>query len=260
MKIIAAALLLAVSTTTHALSLSEDIAVLEDITRTVLSNQPVDVVRLNAINEEITKRKQVLAFTGNRYVVVNISDQHIQAVENGKVIVREKVIIGKTQTPTPTFRSTIRSVIFNPQWNVPPDLAISFAKKMRVSGVWAGYYVEVDGIVVNTLKHLNPQSNVSMIQRPGKRNALGGVMFNMPNIHGVYVHDTPSKHLFKKSSRQYSAGCIRMQHPAKLASFLLGRTITTTKPMAEFTISEPVPVFVVNWSTVITEGGSVIHK
>jgi hypothetical protein len=33
-------------------------------------------------------------------------------------------------------------------------------------------------------------------QRPGKRNALGQVKFEMPNAHAIYLHDTPAKGLF----------------------------------------------------------------
>ena len=32
----------------------------------------------------------------------------------------------------------------------------------------------------------------------------------MPNEHGVYMHDTPMKPLFKQRSRAFSAGCVRV--------------------------------------------------
>ena len=46
-----------------------------------------------------------------------------------------------------------------------------------------------------------------VFQPPGSRNALGVVKFLFPNKHAVYMHDTPSKHLFKHKVRAYSHGC-----------------------------------------------------
>ena len=36
-------------------------------------------------------------------------------------------------------------------------------------------------------------------QDPGPSNALGLVRFDMPNEHGVYMHDTPVKELFRSA-------------------------------------------------------------
>jgi murein L,D-transpeptidase YcbB/YkuD len=46
-----------------------------------------------------------------------------------------------------------------------------------------------------------------------------------PNEHAVYLHDTPSKHLFDKADRAFSHGCIRVQHPMKLAEILLADSL-----------------------------------
>jgi murein L,D-transpeptidase YcbB/YkuD len=40
----------------------------------------------------------------------------------------------------------------------------------------------------------------------------------------VYQHDTPAKHLFAKSERALSHGCVRVQHPEKYAEVLLSIT------------------------------------
>src|SRR3712207_735461 len=46
-----------------------------------------------------------------------------------------------------------------------------------------------------------------------------------PNEHAIYLHDTPSKHLFEKSERAFSHGCIRAQNPFILAEILLSDTL-----------------------------------
>jgi murein L,D-transpeptidase YcbB/YkuD len=51
-------------------------------------------------------------------------------------------------------------------------------------------------------------------------NALGQVKFIFPNDFSVYLHDTPSKRLFKNENRTYSHGCIRLENPDKLAQYL----------------------------------------
>jgi murein L,D-transpeptidase YcbB/YkuD len=58
-------------------------------------------------------------------------------------------------------------------------------------------------------------------QAPGSGNALGVVKFMFPNKHDVYLHDTPSKSLFRQSSRAVSAGCVRVQDPLRFAELLL---------------------------------------
>jgi murein L,D-transpeptidase YcbB/YkuD len=58
-------------------------------------------------------------------------------------------------------------------------------------------------------------------QKPGPWNSLGGVKFLFPNSYNIYLHDTPSRDLFDRSSRAFSHGCIRLAEPAKLAAWLL---------------------------------------
>jgi murein L,D-transpeptidase YcbB/YkuD len=68
--------------------------------------------------------------------------------------------------------------------------------------------------------YVNP-AKIRIRQPPGPGNALGRVKFLFPNKHAVYLHDTPSKSLFKRSSRAFSHGCVRVQNPMKFADALL---------------------------------------
>ena len=45
--------------------------------------------------------------------------------------------------------------------------------------------------------------------------------FLFPNVHDVYLHDTPSKSLFSRSFRAYSHGCVRVENPLEFADALL---------------------------------------
>jgi murein L,D-transpeptidase YcbB/YkuD len=42
-----------------------------------------------------------------------------------------------------------------------------------------------------------------------------------PNAYHVYLHDTPSQHLFEEQQRTFSSGCIRIARPLDLAVYLL---------------------------------------
>ena len=58
-------------------------------------------------------------------------------------------------------------------------------------------------------------------QKPGPWNPLGKVKFMFPNAYHVYLHDTPSQHLFGEQQRTFSSGCIRIARPLELAVYLL---------------------------------------
>ena len=60
-------------------------------------------------------------------------------------------------------------------------------------------------------------------QKPSDDNALGVVKFIFPNPWNIYLHDTPSKHLFANRVRADSNGCIRIGDPVDLAHALLSR-------------------------------------
>ena len=62
-------------------------------------------------------------------------------------------------------------------------------------------------------------------QAPGAKNALGQVKIMFPNIHNVYLHDTPDRGLFAQRQRAFSSGCIRTQDPIDLAEWLLSDTL-----------------------------------
>jgi murein L,D-transpeptidase YcbB/YkuD len=57
--------------------------------------------------------------------------------------------------------------------------------------------------------------------KQGDENALGKVKVIFPNMHDVYLHDTPHKALFSRDIRAFSHGCMRMHEPLTFAEHLL---------------------------------------
>ena len=120
----------------------------------------------------------------------------------------------------------------NPTWTVPESIARNelLPREMDNPGYLASRGFEVLRSTAAGLKPVDTDSveNWSpasfpyrLRQRPGKNNALGKVKFMMPNPYSVYLHDTPSRGLFKNTRRAYSHGCVRLGEPQALANYLL---------------------------------------
>src|SRR5258708_16519287 len=62
---------------------------------------------------------------GQRYVVVNLPATFAEAIEDDKVVRRYRVIVGKTEKPSPTLTAEITSVNLNPTWTVPSSISKS---------------------------------------------------------------------------------------------------------------------------------------
>ena len=59
---------------------------------------------------------------GEERIDVNIPDYEAVVIQNGVVIHRTRVVVGKEATPTPIFSNTMKFLIVNPYWNVPPSI------------------------------------------------------------------------------------------------------------------------------------------
>ncbi|MBK6582586.1 MAG: L,D-transpeptidase family protein [Gammaproteobacteria bacterium] len=82
---------------------------------------------------------------------------------------------------------------------------------------------EVDPASVDWSRYQGKNLPYMIRQDPGPDNALGRVKFMFPNKHHVYLHDTPSRDLFRQSERAFSSGCIRIEQAEILAKVLLAR-------------------------------------
>jgi murein L,D-transpeptidase YcbB/YkuD len=195
---------------------------------------------LTALNIPVQKRiKQLEAslerienmnFTfGQRYVVVNLPAAFAEAVENDKVVRRYRVIVGKTEKPSPTLTAEITSVNLNPTWTVPSSISkTEISAHMRKDpGYLARMHMEVldshdapiDPHSVDWSGNRTP--NFTVRQSSGTFNALGAVKIDMPNPYSVYMHDTNQHNLFSDDYRFDSHGCSRVDNVRDLAAWLL---------------------------------------
>ena len=142
---------------------------------------------------------------GGDRIEVNVPDYIVTVFHDGLPMVRNRVVVGKIDTPTPLFSNTMKYLIVNPYWNVPQSIIkkemlpkaggdLSYLNGRGYSADWRGGQWVVK-------------------QLPGPKNALGRIKFLFPNDYSVYLHDTPSKSLFSAAKRAFSHGCVRVDQP-----------------------------------------------
>ncbi len=180
--------------------------------------------------EASLERLQNMSFSfGQRYVVVNLPAAFAEAVENDKVVRRYRVIVGKTEKPSPTLTAEITSVNLNPTWTVPSSISkTEISAHMRKDpGYLARMHMEVlDSHDAPIDPHSvdwsgNHTPNFTVRQESGTFNALGAVKIDMPNPYSVYMHDTNQHNLFSDDYRFDSHGCSRVDNVRDLAAWLL---------------------------------------
>ncbi len=61
--------------------------------------------------------------TEDRYILVNIPAFQLEAVDSYEVQQRHRVIVGRTERPSPSVKATVRALNFYPYWRVPESVA-----------------------------------------------------------------------------------------------------------------------------------------
>ena len=93
-------------------------------------------------------------------------------------------------------------------------------------------------------------------QLPGAANMMGAVKFSFENEFDIFLHDTPHKELFAKPKRNFSLGCVRLEHAQKLAAWLLGREATppSDAPEQSVQLDHGVPVYITYLTANVADG------
>jgi murein L,D-transpeptidase YcbB/YkuD len=172
-----------------------------------------------------------------RVILVDIPAAKLMMIEDGRIVDSMKVIVGKPSGATPVLASTIHYVTFNPVWHIPQDIArvrvapvvlkrgvgyLKLARYQTVESFGAANETPIDPTTVDWKAVADGTSNVYVRQLSGPQNMMGKMKFGFANGTGVFLHDTPDKKLFAKDKRYLSHGCIRLERPEALASWLLG--------------------------------------
>jgi murein L,D-transpeptidase YcbB/YkuD len=192
-----------------------------------------------------------------RYILVDAASARLYMIEDGHVQDSMRVIVGKSETPTPELKDVLNYETLNPYWHVPADLTRTLvAARVLTEGpsylTQHGYEVvsefaqDARVIPPDTVDWKAVAAGTTQIyvrQRPGPANSLGHFKFDLPNGNGIYLHDTPKKELFAQEQRNLSHGCVRLEDAERLARWLLGKDPPATSVAEEnILLPKPVPI------------------
>jgi murein L,D-transpeptidase YcbB/YkuD len=140
---------------------------------------------------------------------VNTAAAEMDYYQDGRLVTHMLAASGKPgDDETPMLRSQIKSIVLNPPWNVPDNIAQDELVPKGPEYLQAKGFVWKDG---------------RLVQQPGPDAALGVVKFDFPNPYAVYLHDTPAKAAFQQSQRAVSHGCVRLAQAVDLAKTILSQ-------------------------------------
>lgn len=189
-------------------------------------------IRLNQLQTNLVRLRSLSGFLGDRFVIVNIPGAEIETVNNGFVSSRHAAVVGKPDRQSPVMTAKITQVNFNPYWTVPTSIIRKdLIPKMQQEPDYLtknnirifdakGQEVQPSQINWNTMEAMNFRFR----QDPGDLNSMGAIRINVPNPHGVYMHDTPAKNLFGTDFRFHSSGCVRVQNVRDFVGWLLSNS------------------------------------
>jgi len=216
---------------------------------------------------------------GTIYVQDNVPEFMMYVIKDGKTIHSDKIVVGQRAYATPIFSADMQTIVFNPEWTVPPTIVRENLLPNLRGGGWFGgtsilrehgLQVKYNGRTVDpgsiNWSSVN-MANIAFTQAPGPTNVLGKLKFVYPNKHTVYMHDTIKQGLFNQSVRAIGHNCIRMEKPSKLAEILLsedkGWDAKKIQDLLDkgyndaINLDRPVPVHTTYFTAVVDDQGKV---
>jgi L,D-transpeptidase YcbB len=222
-------------------------------------------------------------FAPGPVIAVNVPSYRLWAFTAGAGpgadVLEMPVIVGAAvKTPTPLFIGQMRYLEFNPYWNVPRSITLAevIPKLERDPAYLAREQMElvplaggaptgaVNAATIGALR----EGRYRVRQRPGPKNALGAIKFAMPNPMDIYLHSTPARELFRRSRRDLSHGCIRVEDPVALAQFVLRdpaqwnaasiEAAMAPGPTRRVSLPAPIPVVLFYATAIVDREGRVL--
>jgi L,D-transpeptidase YcbB len=246
---------------------------------------------ISELNRPLSERVEALRLTLERWrwvphnfsqppVVVNIPEFLLRAYdEPGKPSLIMPVVVGRAmRTETPVLEEDMKYVVFWPYWNVPPSILrgeivpklakdTAYLQKNNYEVTTYSGQVVTDGVVSDDVLAQLRAGKLMVRQKPGPKNALGLIKFIFPNDNNVYLHSTPAQALFSETRRDFSHGCIRVEDPRALATWVLRNNPGWTREKVDaafkaekqlqVNLTNPIPVLIVYGTAVAEEDGQV---
>nr|BFD67780.1 L,D-transpeptidase family protein [Bdellovibrio sp. HAGR004] len=206
-------------------------------------NVPVNE-RIMQIEANMERLRWLPSEMPTRYVYVNIAAAEFRLYDNYKRVMKFQAISGREHWRTPMlFNDRVTYVELNPEWVVPDDIAKTKIPTIKENPNYLsqkGFSVRkwVKGSLVDV--SAGERANIDwdrfvgryvLVQEARTDNALGVVKFPLRNEYSIYLHYTDNKNLFKDTSRQLSAGCVRLEDPFQFAEYILAGNTKSISPL-----------------------------
>lgn len=231
--------------------------------------------RVRIIEANISRRQQLPANLGSRFLHVNVPEYRLHYVRDHRVRLSMNVVVGKKEYPTPEMNTRLSKVVFNPTWTVPRTILqkeiLPKARANPSAMERAGYRV-VKGngeLMPLTPGNLSAAGNgrYFLRQMGGEENILGRLKFEIPNSDAIYLHDTRGRSLFSLTDRARSYGCVRLEKPRQLAEAMLRNEgdwdryridrLTLGDETTEVRVQQQVPVYITYWTAWVDGEGQL---
>jgi L,D-transpeptidase YcbB len=210
-------------------------------TLAALNASPETLIQKIVINME--RYRWLPEVPRDEYVSVTIPFFKMDVMKRDSVVMTMKAIVGKPERKTPVFNSDIHYLILNPTWTVPPTILrqdvlpavkqnIGYLKrnKLRVINKKGE---EIDPADLPWASYTHRNFPYQLRQDPGIGNSLGLIKFQFPSNHTIFLHDTNLPSLFSRNYRALSSGCIRIDHPFQLTSYIIRETAWSDEQVAK---------------------------
>jgi murein L,D-transpeptidase YcbB/YkuD len=242
--------------------------------RKALDDPRYSASQKQVIAANLARVRAIPAITEGKHILVDAANARLWMYDGDKVVDTMKVVVGSQKLgETPMMAGWIRWAIENPYWEVPNDITQKeLAPHVLKSGVrylkahgyevladWSSDSPILDPKTVDWQAVHDGAMQVHVRQRPGGENFMGKVKFEFPNPKGIYLHDTPAKHLMDEDARQLSHGCIRMEDAAKMHLWLMGEPIPAkAAPEEKVPLAKPVPIYVTYLTALPSGSGEIV--
>lgn len=212
--------------------------------------------RLAQIRVNLERLRWLEKYLEPDMLIVDIAGARLLFLEGGRVTWRTRTQVGAVSRKTPLLKSRITHLTVNPTWTVPPGILRQ--DKLPAIRKDPGYLqrnrmqvLDGEGRVLDPAGiDWSAPGHIMLRQAAGPGNALGKVAIRFANPFSVYLHDTPSQHLFGRATRTVSSGCVRVEDVQRLLE-LLAADETTAKTLAaaqasrrtrQVNLATPIPV------------------
>lgn len=232
--------------------------------------------RIDQVRVNLERGRWLLRDVPRDFVLVDVAGYKASYFKNGRAIWTANVQVGRPYRSTPSFKSKITYITFNPTWTVPPTILTKdvLPQVRRDKGYLAKNHIRVldsrgRELDPNTIDWRHP-GDILLRQDAGEHNSLGRVVIRFPNEFSIYMHDTPHQELFDDDQRAFSSGCIRVERPRELVELLMNDSDKWNRAAIDATIANgetrnvdlarTVPILVAYWTVDVFNGEHVAFK